>query len=34
MGLKGNTEIDLGLGVGSEMEEGKGLHTGTGLRVG
>ena len=33
-GWKGDTEIDLGLGGGSEMEEGKELHTGTGLRVG
>lgn len=34
MGLKGDTEIDLGLEGGSEMEEGKELHTGTGLSGG
>ena len=34
VGLKGDTEIDLGWGGGSEMEEGKELHTGMGLRVG
>ena len=36
MGLQGDAEMDLGLGVGRETEEGKGLklHTGMGLRMG